>query len=125
MAVVTEEDAALPAQLAAASKAFDAGADKIKAALASPDADEFLDKVDGVAALIDGLAKGTISVEAVEAAERAREKEAKAKEVAAAAAYAKAEASKFDNLPEAKKAELKAKVAAPSIPEASSKPVVS
>ena len=45
--------------------------------------------------------------------ERANEKSDKEKQRAAAEAFAKAEASKYDNLPDAKKAELKAKVGRP------------
>ena len=75
------------------------------------EAESFLEEVEDVTRLVDGLRSGKVSAEYVDRVLREKDEETEKKETRAKEAKEQAEKTKYDNLPEEKKTEVREKVA--------------
>ena len=75
------------------------------------EAESFLEEVEDVTRLVDGLRSGKVSAEYVDRVLREKDEETEKKETRAKEAKEHAEKTKYDNLPEEKKTEVREKVA--------------
>ena len=74
------------------------------------EAESFLEEVEDVTRLVDGLRSGKVSAEYVDRVLREKDEETEKKETRAKEAKEHAEKTKYDNLPEEKKTEGKVEV---------------
>ena len=75
------------------------------------EAESFLEEVEDVTRLVDGLRSGKVSAEYVDRVLREKDEETAQKETREKQAKEEAEKNKYDNLPEEKKTEVREKVA--------------